>query len=173
LWRRAFEFFFQEPMFVTRRLVVAFSLSLACTAGCGRGGDRVEVEGVVTLDGQPMPGVQVTFDQPELSPNQNVGYIGKTDETGRYSLRPMIGEGSGVRPGKYRVSLTTAFTDPSQPAPTPSSTTVSAPFYPESPPQPPERIPPAYRDGKLTFEVPEDGTKDANFALESRSRNGN
>jgi hypothetical protein len=155
-------------MFATYRLTLALSFVLACLSGCGEGGDRVTVEGIVTLDGQPMPGVHLTFDQPELSPNQNIGYIGKTDETGRYSLRPMLGEGTGAPPGKYRVSLTTAVTDPSQPAPTPSTTKSSTPFYPESAPPSPERIPPAYRGGKLTFEVPEDGTEEANFDLKSK-----
>jgi hypothetical protein len=158
----------QELMFGTQHLILAFSLLLVGLAGCGEGGDRVDVEGVVTLDGQPMPGVHLTFDQPELSPNQNVGYIGKTDDAGRYSLRPMIGDGFGAPPGKYRVSLTTAVSDPSQPAQAPSSTKASTPFYPESPPPPPEKIPLAYRGGKLTFEVPPDGTEEANFDLKSK-----
>jgi hypothetical protein len=155
-------------MLAAYRFTLTLSVLLTCIGGCGDGGGRVTVEGVVTLDGQPMPGVYLTFDQPELSPNQNVGYIGKTDETGRYSLRPMLGDGSGAPPAKYRVSLTTAVSDPSQPAPTPSNTNSGTPFFPESAPPPPERIPPAYRDGTLSFEVPEDGTKDANFALKSR-----
>ncbi|HEX2476385.1 MAG TPA: carboxypeptidase-like regulatory domain-containing protein [Lacipirellulaceae bacterium] len=141
---------------------------IPCYAGCGAGGDRVAVEGIITLDGQPMPGVYVTFDQPELSPNENIGYVGRTDAEGRYSLRPMIGDGSGAPPGKYRVSLTTAVLDATQPAPAPSpQRTTATPFYPEPQP-PPEKIPRAYRGGKLTFEVPADGTEEANFELKSR-----
>jgi hypothetical protein len=155
-------------MFVAKRFTLGYCILLAFLAGCSGGGGGVAVEGVVTLDGQPLPGVHLTFDQPELSPNENIGYIGKTDESGRYSLRPMLGDGSGVPPGKYRVSLTTAVSDPSQPAPTPSSGRSATPFYPESAPPPPEKIPPTYRGGKLTFDVPADGTDAANFALKSK-----
>jgi hypothetical protein len=126
----------------------------------------VDVSGVVTLDGQPLPGVHLTFDQPELSPNENVGYVAKTDAEGRYSLRPMMGEGSGVPPGKYRVSLTTAVADPSAPPPRPKGG--RATIYDVSPPPPPEKIPPAYLGGKLTFDVPAEGTEEANFDLKSR-----
>jgi hypothetical protein len=155
-------------MFLTMRLTFGFSLFLACVAGCGGGGDGVTVEGVVTLDGQPLPGVQVLFDQPELPPNENKGYVGRTDEQGRYVLHPSLGEGSGVPPGKYRVALTTAVYDPSNPPQAPREAARSSAFFPESAPVPPERIPPAYRGGKLTFEVPEDGTEEANFALKSK-----
>ncbi len=155
-------------MFLTRSALLLLLSFVPCYAGCGPGGDRVEVEGVISLDGQPMPNVYVTFDQPELSPNENIGYVGRTDTDGRYSLRPMIGEGSGAPPGRYRVSLTTAVLDATQPAPTPTPPRNAAtPFYPEPQP-PPERIPPAYRGGKLTFEVSADGTDKADFELKSK-----
>jgi len=140
----------------------------SCCAGCGGGGGRVPVEGSITLDGQPLPGVQVLFDQPELGRNANIGYTGRTDVQGRYSLRPTIGEGTGVPPGEYRVSLTTAVFDPSAPPPQPQPSRSATPFYPEEAPPPPERIPAAYRGGKLTFTVPEGGTDEANFELKSR-----
>lgn len=148
-------------------LLFIVATSLLCS-GCGSG-DQVSVEGVITLDGQPLAGAQVTFDQPELGPKENKGYIGRTDDQGHYVLRPMRGEDSGVSPGKYRVLLTTAVLDPNAPAPTTrpaaGSTTI---FFPESPPPPPERIPPAYRGGKLTFEVPSGGTTSADFKLVSK-----
>jgi hypothetical protein len=155
-------------MFAVKRLTLVFSILLPCIAGCGDSRAGANVEGVVTLDGQPLPGVYLTFDRPELSPNENIGYIGKTDESGRYSLRPMLGEGTGVPSGKYRVSLTTAVIDPTQPAPTFTNRSSATPFGSDTPPPPPEKIPPAYRDGKLTFEVPEDGTEEANFDLKSK-----
>lgn len=147
--------------------VAILSLSLACL-GCSSGGDQVPVEGVVTLNGQALTGVQVTFDQPELGPKENKGYIARTDEQGRFVLRPAMGEGAGAPPGTYRVSMTTAVFDPSAPppkAPAAGSTTI---FFPESAPLPPERIPPAYRNGKLTFEVPSGGTTSADFKLVSK-----
>jgi hypothetical protein len=133
--------------------------------GCGSGDGLVPVEGVVTLDGQPMPGIQVMFDQPELSANENKGYTGRTDEEGRFVLAPALAEGSGVPPGKYRVSLSTAY-DPSAPAP--PSPRQNLLFDPESAPPPPERVPSAYRGGKLSFTVPEGGTDQANFELKSK-----
>ncbi len=72
---------------------------------------------------------------------------------------------SGAPPGKYRVSLTTAVADPSAPVVPQRS---SSAFYSDEPPVLPERIPPAYRGGQLTFEVPEDGTEEANFDLKSK-----
>ena len=68
--------------------LIAFSM---CCAGCGGGGGRVPVEGTVTLDGKAMPDIQVLFDQPELSPRENKGYSGRTDQDGRFVLRP-VGE---------------------------------------------------------------------------------
>jgi hypothetical protein len=151
-------------------LVTKFAIPIAlvvlpfCT-GCGPGEGRVPVSGVVTLDGQPLSGVHVMFDQPELSPNENIGYRGITDESGRYELRPAIADDAGAPPGKYRVSLTTAVADPTAPVVTRRT---GSGFYSDEPPVPPERIPPAYRGGKLTFEVPADGTEEANFELKSR-----
>jgi hypothetical protein len=133
--------------------------------GCGPGEGRVPVSGVVTLDGQPLSGVHVMFDQPELDPKKNTGYTGVTDEQGRFELQAAVGEGSGAPPGKYRVSLTTAVADPTAPVVTRRT---SSGFYSDEPPVPPERIPPAYRGGKLTFDVPADGTEKANFDLKSK-----
>jgi hypothetical protein len=141
-------------------------ISFACCAGCGQQGGTVPVEGIITLDGEPLPDIQVLFDQPDLGPSENKGYTGRTDEEGRYILVPVTGEGSGVPPGTYRVSLSTAG-NPSAPAPPPGANR-STIFYPESLPPPPERVPPAYRGGKLSFTVTEDGTDQANFDLKSR-----
>jgi hypothetical protein len=137
---------------------------LVCIAGCGDSGG-VDVSGVVTLDGQPLPGVQLTFDQPELPPNENIGYVGRTDAEGRYSLRPIMGEGGGVPPGKYRVSLTTAVADPSAPPP-PRPAGRRATIHDETPPAPPEKIPAAHRVKE--FVVPEDGTEEANFNVTTK-----
>jgi hypothetical protein len=146
-----------------RRL--AFILGIfTCCAGCGSGGG-VDVSGIVTLDGQPLPGVHLTFDQPELPPNKNIGYVGQTDAEGRYTLRPIMGDGSGVPPGKYRVSLTTAVADPSAPPP-PRPAGRRATIYDESPKPPPEKVPPTSRVQEFT--VPADGTEEANFDLKSK-----
>ena len=146
--------------------LIAAAATIVC-CGCGDGDGRVPVEGVITLDGKPLSSVSVTFDQPDLGPSKNVGYVGRTDDQGRYSLRPMIGEGSGVPPGEYQVMLTTAVTRGSQTAPPPAASS-SSPFGSDTPPPPPERIPPAFRNGKQKFTVPAGGTQDADFALTSK-----
>jgi hypothetical protein len=138
-----------------KRLCVAVLglIGLACGGGCaGEASGLVPVEGTVTLDGHPLPRVQVMFDQPELSPNENKPYAGKTDDEGRYSLRSLMDNRAGAPPGHYRVSLTTA---------------VAEPPYREDAPLPPERVPYQYRQGKLGYSVPEAGTKEANFNLTS------
>jgi hypothetical protein len=146
-------------------------LSFACLAGvlffagCGGTGG---VQGTITLDGQPMSGVQVLFDRPELGPRENKGYVGRTNDEGKFVLSPAFAQGTEVPPGEYRVSLSTAVFDPSVPVTAPPVGSSGTPFYPEAPPQPPERIPPAYRGGKLTFTVPEGGTDQANFDLKSK-----
>jgi hypothetical protein len=152
-------------MYVKSSFSSLFLAWLLCCTGCG---SSQEVEGTITLDGQPMSGVQVLFDRPELSVRENKGFVGRTNNEGKYKLTPAFDQGTAVPPGKYRVSLTTAVFDPSEPVPQAPSTSTSTPFYPESPPPPPERIPPAYRGGKLTFTVPEGGTDQADFELKSK-----
>lgn len=131
----------------------------------------VPVAGVVTLDGKPLANVQVTFDQPELGPNMNKGYIGWTDTEGRYSLRPLDSTDAGAVVGTYRVSLTTAVVNPAAPQPKQQSSAAkpASPFlFEESPPALPELVPAAYRDGKQTFVVPAEGTQSADFPLKSK-----
>ena len=113
--------------------------------------------------GSQLPNIQVVFDQPELSANENIGYAGKTDEQGRYVLKPAGKDGAGAPPGKYRVSLSTAY-DPS--APTPPNARRTTIFVPAEPPPPPERVPANQR--QQSFEVPADGTDQANFDLKSK-----
>ena len=128
-------------------------VGLACGGGCTGGASTlVPVEGSVTLDGHPLPRLQVMFDRPELNPNENKPYTGKTDEQGRYTLRSLLDDRPGAPPGHYRVSLTTSFAEPP---------------YREDARLPPERVPSQYRHGKLEFSVPEAGTKEANFNLKS------
>ena len=123
----------------------------------------VPVEGVITLDGQPLPNINVVFDQPELSVKENIGYTGKTDAQGHYELRPAGKEGTGAPPGKYRVSLSTAYDPSAPPPPGARPTTV---FVPAEPPPPPERVP--AKERQHSFEVPADGTDKADFPLKSK-----
>jgi hypothetical protein len=140
---------------LANRLSVTFLglVGLACGGGCaGEASGLVPVEGTVTLDGHPLPSAQVMFDRPELNPNENKPYAGKTDAEGRFSLRSLVDDRAGAPPGHYRVSLSTAIAEPP---------------YREDAPLQPERVPPQHRQGKLEFSVPEAGSKEANFNLKS------
>ena len=143
----------------------ALALLVVCS-GCGGGdGQRVPVSGTVTLDGKPMRSVQVTFDRPDLSANENKSYAGMTDATGRYTLREAGKTQEGVPPAEYRVSLTTTVEDPANPMPRAKSTTI---FAGDGPPPPLERIPRAYQGGNLKFPVTAEGTDKADFPLKSK-----
>ncbi len=89
---------------MTRR--IAFSARLAACAaillpfalGCGGGGDRVEVGGAVTLDGQPLESGAISF--VPLAGTQGPS-AGAEIKQGRYAIDA---EGGPV-PGKYRVDI--------------------------------------------------------------------
>jgi hypothetical protein len=67
------------------RQVFLFGSVAILLAGCGDGGPQLcEVEGTVTLDGKPVPGVELTF-VPQNVPTTMVSY-GLTDEAGHYEL---------------------------------------------------------------------------------------
>ena len=61
-----------------------------------------DVQGVITLDGQPLANATVTF-----SPAQGRASIGQTDAEGRYQLRYTNTE-TGAEFGQHRVSITSA-----------------------------------------------------------------
>jgi hypothetical protein len=126
------------------------ALTLAVIAGCDARG-WVPAEGKVTLDGTPLAGVHVLFFPVGAGVNDPTMFSGLTDATGHYVLRGQGGGPEGIAPGKYRVSLTTA---------------VAGPNDDETTPLPPERVPAKHRNQE--FDVPEGGTKDANFDLKTR-----
>lgn len=80
-------------------------VGLFIVIGCGRNGlepdyDKlglVEVSGRVTLDGQPLSGVQVVFEE-----SQFIYSYGDTDQEGRYQLM-FDSRKSGIMPGKKTV----------------------------------------------------------------------
>lgn len=94
------------------RWSAALSVALLwLTAGCNFGPradyhklDLVDISGTVTLDGRPLPGALVTFEEPD----QTFSY-GRTDASGRYRLM-LNSEKSGIVPGEKLVRISTTAT---------------------------------------------------------------
>jgi len=121
--------------------------------GCGGGDtDISKVEGVVTMDGNPLPKATVLFISGQGRP---AGAI--TDENGRYELNYTAGR-KGAIPGKNRVQITTAQG--------PSETADGQPI-----PGVRETIPLQYNvESILEFTVEEGKVNVANFDLESKGK---
>jgi hypothetical protein len=115
------------------------------------------VSGIVTLDGQPVPGAQVSF-QPQGSgtnTNPGPGSTGLCDDSGRYELTTIRKE-PGAVPGPHAVRIY----GPRGNADT--SSDADAPGRKEV-------FPSRYNfQTELTFEVPSECTDAANFELTSK-----
>src|SRR5688572_17348819 len=125
-------------------------ISCACcvlvTLGCGGGGSGT-VQGIVTLDGAPLPQVYLT-----LSPKDQSGrgaLVGVTDAEGRFTLEPVDESSGGAAPGDYQLALTTSRSDGME---------NSVPT--------PERVPEGERVRDLA--VPEGGLPDLKIELRSK-----
>jgi hypothetical protein len=78
---------------------------LSLVAGCGRGPEFADVEGVVTLDGRPLDGVEVVF-----VPDADKGHNGPrasafTDNQGRFQLHSDKVNKGGAVVGLHRVYI--------------------------------------------------------------------
>jgi len=89
-----------------RVLVCALTVLLVC--GCGGGGSGLQVEfveGVVTLDGNPLAGASVMFMPADTSGGTEAA-SGTSDGSGRYMLSSMNGDpGKGAVMGNYVVTV--------------------------------------------------------------------
>ncbi|MBA2117050.1 carboxypeptidase-like regulatory domain-containing protein [Bremerella alba] len=81
-------------------LAVLFA-SIGLLSGCNADSNLSLVQGIVTLDGKPLPGASVTF-QPQPSTMGQTAR-GRTDETGRYTLKVRSKE--SIVAGEYRVEV--------------------------------------------------------------------
>jgi hypothetical protein len=81
--------------------LVAFAAVAVLAAGCG-GPELADVDGVVTLDGAPLPDVEVVF-VPEAGGGNARAY---TDAQGRYRLKSDGNKRGGAAAGTYRVLVT-------------------------------------------------------------------
>jgi hypothetical protein len=85
---------------------------VALAAGCS--GQRVvPVSGRVTLNGQPLANVHVSFQPISSGSNHDAGSgsYAITDNDGRYTLKLVHGDTAGAVVGKHRVEITPRNTD--------------------------------------------------------------
>lgn len=147
-----------------RRFVAGAAVAvLALTAGCSGGRKIVPVSGTVTVDGQPAKSVIVTFqplgDRNDDSPGR--GSSAFTDENGHYSLI-YDGEKPGALTGKHRVRISPQWITKKSEGGEGSGGGGPTLNYP---------IPPEWNDlSTKEFEVPEKGTDQANFNIESTAK---
>ena len=117
--------------------------------GCGKSGHKVvSVSGKVTLNKKPLANADITFSPTEPGPNNSPGLesSARTDEQGRYSLEVIQDKRAGAVVGAHKVRI--------------SQIERGASLI--------NRVPRAYNQNtKLTFTVPAEGSKEANFDLSS------
>jgi hypothetical protein len=135
-----------------RRSLPLLALALSLAAGCG-GAGVAPVSGRVTLNGQPLANVHVSF-QPVAAGtdlNPGGGSYAITDADGRFTLRTVEGDRPGAVVGKHRVEITPRNTDDDADRRGKGAAA---------------GVPAKYnRNSQLTFDVPRGGTDQANFAL--------
>ncbi len=125
--------------------------------GCGaqREYELAPVSGKVTLDGQPLGSAVVNF-QPKTSGDKKLGpgSVGRTNENGEYQLVTITDE-PGAWVGSHKVKIYSYSPE------TPTSSDVDT-----QPSQ--ERVPDRYNyRTRLTFEVPAQGSQQADFELQT------
>ncbi|MDR0610251.1 MAG: carboxypeptidase-like regulatory domain-containing protein [Planctomycetaceae bacterium] len=105
--------YFHYPVFVAQLCLVVFLLS-----GCNPATKKAPmnyVEGIITLDGEPVSGASIRFTPKEAS--NGISAAGFSDKNGKYKLTSMTGDsGKGTLPGEYLVTVTKyEFTDLAKP----------------------------------------------------------
>ena len=134
--------------------LMCLGMAVGCLAGCGGADDGFAyqpVSGVVTVDGEPVAGLTVSFAPQTAALESGRPSVATTDEEGRYVAKTLDGV-VGAAVGEHLVSITAERLDP-------ETQEVLQP----------ETIPARYnRRTGLRLSVPSGGTQEANFALESK-----
>jgi hypothetical protein len=132
-----------------------FAAIISAINGCGPRSDRLEINGQVTLDGDPLDNGSIRF----ASMNgAKLSASGAVITDGAYH----IPQEKGLPPGTYRVEISAPDTA------APLVNYPSAPGEPTGPPTAPERIPPEYNtNSKQTIEVAADGDNQFDFDIET------
>jgi len=93
---------------MSRCLLCIALVAVVVLSGCGDAGPNlVPVNGLVTLDGKPLPNKSLMFSPIEGTAGNGAG--GSTNSEGKYTLVAMVSGATvdhpGVSPGRYRVTL--------------------------------------------------------------------
>jgi len=153
-----------------RTFALAACFALVFLSGCSRGPKLVPVSGVVKVNGKPYPNAVVSF-QPvgsKNAENPGRGSVGITDENGRFTLQ-YDGQKPGALVGQHRVRI---YTQMGGGIPDtegdPEAASKAAKQGKSRPERLIEPIPAEWHENSTkTFEVPKDGTSEANFNIDS------
>lgn len=148
------------------RHAVYMLLASTVLTGCGRGPNLVEVEGMLTLDGEPLAFKSIVF-VPEQGTPEN-GAAGYSNKEGKYQLMAIVSgvtrDMDGVPPGRYKVTVSEPMIPISEKdfekpeSPRASDDPAPAIGFPTAPRK--QEIPRVYTSSTttpLTLEVPENG----------------
>jgi len=128
-------------------------------AGCGKRALGPAVEGIVTLDGQPLANANVQL-IPQGDTMGQTGF-GKTDSAGKFTIRSADGQQAGASPGDYKVVISKHVKpDGTDHVPKPDEDPMLASFK--------ELLPPTYSDPektKLKAKVPTEAGNSLSFKL--------
>jgi hypothetical protein len=146
------------------RIFVKAALVGILVAGCGKKSTEPAVEGVVTLNGQPLANASVQF-VPQGASMGQAGF-GKTDAAGKFAIGSADGKQHGSPPGEYLVVISKHVKpDGTDYIPKPEEDPMLANFK--------ELLPATYSDhtqSQLRTEVPAGGTKTLEFKLKSKQK---
>jgi hypothetical protein len=90
-----------STIFRPTSLALFAAVCVLSVSGCGGGERVVSVSGTVTHNGQPVPGIVVSF-VPQSVTETGVS-TGETDQDGKYSLTVVKSGSSGAVVGKHKV----------------------------------------------------------------------
>jgi hypothetical protein len=141
-------------------------LIVTCVAlwGCGSKPPGPAVEGIVTLDGQPLANANVQL-VPQGETMGQAGF-GKTDQAGKFSIGPAGSKQRGAAPGEYKVVISKYVKpDGTDYVPKPDEDPMLGNYK--------ELLPAAYSDpgrSVLTVNVPDGEAKNLELKLNSKQK---
>ena len=92
------------------------AVTLPSLTGCGGGPSLGQVSGTITMDGEPMADIQVTFEPKQVEGGTAIVgpfSTGLTDSSGKYTLKTRNGD-DGAVVGEHTVSVSYAGSDPQE-----------------------------------------------------------